>query len=427
MSCGGGGGLGGLGAFAALPALAGLYGGGGTGTNSPSNWMGAIGQALPGIVAGFLPSTGKFGLLKGGLTAADMAVKDWMSRIGNQGMMSFGQNLLAGGGYDETRGLTDTLGVMAENLPPDLYGRTMTSIDEGTRTDVQDFINNMSGVQAGSDAYFGNVGNANARLASALRSKFSNVTTPLKEKYAERYTRGMGYLEGMGEQERADIEEQYDALNAATQGRLGQMGLTNSTLGASMESGNERERRGALNRLAEDVAQMKLSADASLSGDELAALERFGGAELGMEEGIAGRAYNTDVGRYSANQDILNRTNFGKSEIESAGRRERRSTDLALTGDILNFATSPTVGYPDAGLYAQMGYSGGYASKPYEPPGFWDTWGMPLMMAGLTEGMMLPFQLGPQGFGVFGPNVSGGGGGGSIPQTWTSQYYGLGR
>ena len=89
-----------------------------------------------------------------------------------------------------------------------------------------------------------------------------------------RYERGMGLLEGAGNQERADINEAYDAQGAALRQGVISRGLGNSSVSDTMQMGNLRERSNSMGRLNDRLIQQRMAADAQLSGDVLNFMER---------------------------------------------------------------------------------------------------------------------------------------------------------
>lgn len=92
--------------------------------------------------------------------------------------------------------------------------------------------------------------------------------------YQDRYARTMGNLQGMGQQEAADINEAAKARAAAQRQSLVARGLSNSTITDNMEQGVERERVSDMGRLQERLRQQMLGLDTSLSGDTLNFMER---------------------------------------------------------------------------------------------------------------------------------------------------------
>lgn len=117
--------------------------------------------------------------------------------------------------------------------------------------------------------------------------------------YQSRYDRVMGLLDGMGQQEGRDINEQYDQSFARGQQDLIGRGLGNSTVMSTMRMGNDRERASSLGRLNERVRQQAMSTDTGLSGDLLSFMERRNDvgpnlemlARLYQQQGASGYGY----------------------------------------------------------------------------------------------------------------------------------------
>lgn len=92
--------------------------------------------------------------------------------------------------------------------------------------------------------------------------------------YQSRYERGLGLLDGMGQQEGRDINELYDNQAAQQRQSLVGRGLGNSTVLDTMLAGVDRERAADLGRLNERMRQQTLATDSGLSGDTLQFMER---------------------------------------------------------------------------------------------------------------------------------------------------------
>lgn len=92
--------------------------------------------------------------------------------------------------------------------------------------------------------------------------------------YLGRYQRNLGRLEQLGAQERADITDRYDKQAAAGQQDLTNRGLANSTILGTMKLGVQREKSDALSRVHDRQQRELIDADARLSGDQLAFMER---------------------------------------------------------------------------------------------------------------------------------------------------------
>jgi hypothetical protein len=111
-------------------------------------------------------------------------------------------------------------------------------------------------------------------LADPRRVAEFQAQNPQFGGYRDRYTRGMGYLRGAGEQARKDINTDYQNLNNKTQMNLAQRGLDSSTISGSMAAGVERQRQDSVGRLNEQLRKEYMDADARLSGDTLSFMER---------------------------------------------------------------------------------------------------------------------------------------------------------
>jgi len=167
----------------------------------------------------------------------------------------------------------------------------------------------------------GQYGRDTGSIMGGLQGRYLNLMDAeqarrrdVNQQYTGRTRAIMGELRGMGEQERRDINRRYDAAGNRAQQRLLASGLGNTTIGASVAQGNERERTDALGRFEERTRQQQADVRAALTGEALSARERGYGAARGLQQALTG-------------------------DIASA--RERRAaggTNLsqALTGDTLN-------------------------------------------------------------------------------------------
>ncbi len=93
-------------------------------------------------------------------------------------------------------------------------------------------------------------------------------------------------LEGSGDQERLDINEQFSNLGDATQAGLVSSGLSGSTINPSLQAGVQRQRSGALGRLDERLRQQELGAIGSTGFGALGAQQNIGLAGLSAEQGL---------------------------------------------------------------------------------------------------------------------------------------------
>lgn len=92
--------------------------------------------------------------------------------------------------------------------------------------------------------------------------------------YGERYARGMQNLEGLGNQELADVRQRGEEAKAANTQRMTSMGLGGTTVGSTLNTGVDTQTNSDLGRAQERIRQQRLSTDANLSGDTLGFLER---------------------------------------------------------------------------------------------------------------------------------------------------------
>ena len=90
----------------------------------------------------------------------------------------------------------------------------------------------------------------------------------------DRYTRGMGYLDNAGQQEGADIRQDYHNLGTRIDQDLISRGLSGTTIRPTQQMGVQRELSSSLGRMNERLAQQKVATDAQLSGDIAGFLER---------------------------------------------------------------------------------------------------------------------------------------------------------
>lgn len=95
-----------------------------------------------------------------------------------------------------------------------------------------------------------------------------------KQGYQDRYDRNIKLLDNSGAQQMADIRNRADAAKGANRTRLADLGLSGTTVGASLDAGVDREANAATSRAQEQINQQKIQTDAQLSGDKLGFIER---------------------------------------------------------------------------------------------------------------------------------------------------------
>jgi hypothetical protein len=149
--------------------------------------------------------------------------------------------------------------------------------------------------------------------------------------YRDRYARGMGYLQGQGEQAKKDINQSYDNLNSSQQQNLASRGLLNSTISGSMQTGVERKRQDSLNTQRESTNRQYLDTDSRLSKDTLDFQERRQDTYPSMAEytqlamqlgnsGMIGGGYNGGYGQQTGVGTMMNGAPmvYGGQQITSA-------------------------------------------------------------------------------------------------------------
>jgi len=132
------------------------------------------------------------------------------------------------------------------------------------------------------------VGGGYARGSSAIGAGYGGLGAGLQTGYGQRTSDVMGLIEGMGGQERADINRQYDEQAAAQRANLSARGLGGTTTVGTAGAAMERERTGAQGRLGERLRREQAGYLSGLSGEALAARERVGTAGLGARERMLG-------------------------------------------------------------------------------------------------------------------------------------------
>lgn len=115
--------------------------------------------------------------------------------------------------------------------------------------------------------------------SESAQSKWAEQMALVSKAYQDRLATAMGYLEGAGTQQAADINQSAASQGSQMRQDLVSRGLTGSGILPSMYQGVERERTAAQNRLSESLNQQRLGAYGELSGDALGAQlsgEQFG-------------------------------------------------------------------------------------------------------------------------------------------------------
>jgi len=99
--------------------------------------------------------------------------------------------------------------------------------------------------------------NPAAYQRNQLADQYQTALDEAKAKTEERYQQALGNLEGVGEQESADIDTRFDTRRGAVSQSLVSSGLSGTSVMPTMQLGVERERSAAQNRLASMLAREK--------------------------------------------------------------------------------------------------------------------------------------------------------------------------
>jgi len=159
-------------------------------------------------------------------------------------------------------------------------------------------------------------------LADRLLGSYDQGASSLEQGFLDRYNRGLANLKGMGDQERRDINERYDARSGALNQDLISRGIRNSTVAQSMQQGNERERTADLGRLEERLRQQRLDTDAALSGDLLNMQGQNFINRMNLEGGLEQGRFDL---KSQLDQNLMNTQNSlhaGLIDMQNANRRD---------------------------------------------------------------------------------------------------------
>lgn len=205
----------------------------------------------------------------------------------------------------------------------------------------------------GSGGLLGNLAGEFQRAQEAANRANLERFEQVKGGFENRFNRGMANLQGLGQQELADIDQSFEELQAQQLANLTQRGLSGSTIPAVLQQGIARERGRTRGSTLDRLRQQRLSLDADLSGDLLGFIERredtgpdfgqlitlgrelgrsrdgrLGGSRLGSVGGAVSRARAMQIGQ--GLQDQFNPNNLLQflQSIQSPGGvqpRRRRS------------------------------------------------------------------------------------------------------
>jgi hypothetical protein len=163
-------------------------------------------------------------------------------------------------------------------------------------------------------------------MSNKLMGAYDQALSPVLQGMRDRYTRNMGTLEGMGTQQRKDLNQQYNNLQSQTNQQMLNMGLGNSTVAASMQAGNERQRADAFGRLEEGLRRERIGYDTALSGDLLNTQSGIAGNRMNLLSGLEQGGFNLGQG-YAQNLFGLKQ---GARQSEAALRADYGNQRLGM-------------------------------------------------------------------------------------------------
>lgn len=338
-----------------------------------------------------------------------------------------------GGLYDSVVGGSQALGNQLSGSYANRAGNLMDMFRSGA-----------SGLQDQFGGLSNQVGGLYDQRTVDTMGRLGDVSADVRSQLQDRMKRNLDYLEGAGQQERADINRQFDAATGRQQADLAARGMTGAGAIQSLRSGLDRQRSDALGALDERLRAQRIAADSALSGDVASASERLGTLGAGMYgdltgQGIASRERLGTLGAGLGERLLGAQTGlYGGATGDTLGAMERTGnaslglqaglgadfanmlarqtsqrigTDMDITGMRTGVMERRSDPYPQgnfwtnqAGLYGQM--LGNKAMAGATPqPDFWQS-----MMGGLAPG------LGQAGLyaGLGGLGALAGGGGASL-------------
>ncbi len=302
---------------------------------------------------------------------------DAFQQIGT-GVANLGNAYQYSQGFDQLRGLYDRQ-MGGQNALSGYYSGQYGNMGDEFARQYQPFasglINDYGTMSQGLQDQYGR--NRDQSLAN-----YSNNMNRVNQGYDDRYTRNMQYLEGAGQQERKDINQQFTNAQAKSAADMSERGLGGTTVIPSINAGYARNRADAVGALEERLRQQRLSTDANLSGDALSARERMGTGfanfrygtgqdqsnfNLGLQGG--GIRMRQGLGQYGIENDLSNR--YQSLQNRYAMDQAPLNTDYQNTMNMVQHFDRLQFNPPPP-LQGAMGAAGALmAPKPQQPETDW--------------------------------------------------------
>lgn len=194
-------------------------------------------------------------------------------------MQKMQRSTMAGLGVTRTKAREDArISTFLQNLAQRALGATSGGNRGRGRTRMIDQIGRQS---MGTPNAAGQKRNMLQKLYEEFQKAHDEANAANEERYKqlisgleERRTRGLGYLDQVGNQMRADVEHKYRNLGSDVQQSMVDAGLSGGSAAQVMKVGVGRQGVEALNRVNEELALQRLNVDTSLDKDRLDAIER---------------------------------------------------------------------------------------------------------------------------------------------------------
>lgn len=171
------------------------------------------------------------------------------------------------------------------------YGRTRDyarDSEASIKKSYSDLIDNATGDYAGKSRNLYNAYNANANdmlrrqreAGDSVLAAYDSNMRPVTDYAQKRYSDVMGILDTSGDQEKKDIQQQFNTYGSRALSNAVDRGLTGTTILPNLQVGVERERAGALGNLNTRLRDQKAGYASNLSAD---VLDVLGGVQSGRQ------------------------------------------------------------------------------------------------------------------------------------------------
>ncbi len=221
---------------------------------------------------------------------------------------------------------------------------------------------------------------------------FGDARTETLGTLQDRLDRMLASIEGVGEQERTDINQRSDERQAALRGELQSRGLGTSSLLLQSDATAERERGRELGNLSERIQRQRLGIIGEATGRIAGAQERFGFGTANLTAGLTGDALASNERLNQAR--ISFDTALSGDRISALDRFGQQNRQIGSTFDqaeidrqnaFMSFIERITDQFPDNNFLMDFARQFGQAQAGApEQPSTFDTFAPPLIQAGGT-------------------------------------------